>query len=429
LRIGLAAAITALLLLASVQAAQKTYADNPVAIMSLGVNLGAENVVNSPLFLSATISNVNNFAQPFVAVFEVRDAEDVTVFARLEAGVLAPGGQQAPRTFWVPDAAGEYTARAFVISGISKPEVLSAARSTQFVVQESSQPEPPVVFSLNESPDSSLLYQLKQHALDRINKDRDKFGLEPLYFSYNIAAQKHAEDMLGTKVLSHWMTSGESPYMAYSRYGGLGMVSQNVAMSGSPGYYADCTSGGHLCDRLDPFEQVDLHQYGMVYTDSECCNDSHRDNILDPFHTHVSIGIAYDDYTFVMVQNFENNYLELEKPPAKRANYVELVGDTPRGRVSAINVHYDAKPAPEIYDQNKDRQSYGLGELVATVVPPGSGSSPAAIVADVWDAGQQSVEIGFSIDSINEKRGVYTIVVIFEDRDGNVFPVMSYSLL
>jgi uncharacterized protein YkwD len=385
--------------------------------------------VNSPLFLSAAIGNANDFAQPFVAVFEVRDAEDVTVFVRLEAGVLAPGGQQAPRTFWVSDAAGEYAARVFVISGISELEVLSDVQSTQFLVQESSQPEPPVVFSLSESPSSSLIYQLKQYALEKINEDREKFGLHPLYLSQNIAAQKHAEDILSTKVLSHWTTSGESPYMTYTRYGGLGMVSQNIAMSGSPGYYADCTSGRHLCDRVDPFEQVDIRQYGMVYTDAECCGDSHRDNILDPFHTDVSIGVAYDDYTFVIVQNFENNYIKLDKPLAKRANYVELVGDFPSGQIHAINVHYDVKPTPEIYDQNKDGSSYGLGELVATVVPPGNNSSAAVIVADVWNSGRQSAEIGFSLNSINESRGVYTIVVMLEDRDGNVFPAISYSLL
>jgi uncharacterized protein YkwD len=317
----------------------------------------------------------------------------------------------------------------FVISGISELEVLSDVQSTQFLVQESSQPEPPVVFSLSESPSSSLIYQLKQYALEKINEDREKFGLHPLYLSQNIAAQKHAEDILSTKVLSHWTTSGESPYMTYTRYGGLGMVSQNIAMSGSPGYYADCTSGRHLCDRVDPFEQVDIRQYGMVYTDAECFGVSHRDNILDPFHTYVSIGVAYDDYTFVIVQNFENNYIKLDKPLAKRANYVELVGDFPSGQIHAINVHYDVKPTPEIYDQNKDGSSYGLGELVATVVPPGNNSSAAVIVADVWNSGRQSAEIGFSLNSINERRGVYTIVVMLEDRDGNVFPAISYSLL
>jgi uncharacterized protein YkwD len=54
--------------------------------------------------------------------------------------------------------------------------------------------------------------------------------------SGNNAAQVHAEDMLKTGYLSHWMTGGEKSYMVYTRYGsdGGGMsggaVSQNAAM-------------------------------------------------------------------------------------------------------------------------------------------------------------------------------------------------------
>jgi hypothetical protein len=353
-------------------------------------------------------------------VFEVRDHEGSTVFVKLEAGTLAPEGKLAPRTFWVPDAAGEYVARVFVISSISEPEVLSPAQSAAFSVQESSQPEPPAVFSLKEAPSSSLIYQLKQYALGKINADRERFGLGPVEFSHNIAAQKHAEDMLATKIPSYWTTGGEKPYMAYSRYGGLGAVAQNVAMSGSPEYYADCASGEHMCDTVDPFEQVDLHQYGMVYTDSD------RDNILDPFHTHVSIGIAFDDYTFVMVQNFENNYIELDQLPAKRANYVELAGSIPRGEIRSISVHYDEKPSLQLYEQNRDAP-YGMGELVAAVVPPGNSTSQE-IAADYWAVERGSIEIGFSLNSVNEREGVYTVVVVFEDKDGNVFSILSYSL-
>ena len=429
MRIGLAGSVTliAMLLLASVQPTQKIYAEYRVAILPLSVTLG--NVVDSPVFMSAAIANENGFEQPFVAVFEVRDANGITVLVRMEPGVLAPGGPQTPRASWVPESAGQYTARMFVISSISQPEVLSQTQSAQLIVRESLQPEPPAVFSLKEAPTISFLYQLRQYALGKINDDREVFGLPPVELSRNIAAQELAKDILTTKVLSHWTAGGEKPYMSYSRYGGLGMVTQNVAMSGSPEYYADCSSGVHMCDTVDPFEQIDLHQHGMMEIDAGCCGDGSRDNILDPFHTEVSIGIAYDDYTFVLVQNFENNYIELDESPAKRASYVELVGDIPRGQIHAINVHYDEKPSAAIYEQNKGKRSYGLGELVATVVSPGGNSSSAAIEADVWNHRAYSVEIGLSLNSVNERRGVYTIVVLFEDGDGSVFPAMSYSLL
>lgn len=428
MRIGLAIAAMVMLFIAVLPA--KTYAENAIEIMPLSVNPGAaENVANSPIFMSVTIANKNDFSQPFVAVFEVRDAEGSTVFVKMEAGMLAPQGQLAPRTFWVPDSAGDYVARAFVISSVSNPEVLSAAQSAAFTVQESSStPEPSPVFSLKEAPASSLIYQLKLYALEKINSDRIKFGLDEVNLSQNIAAQQHADEILATKVLSYWTAAGEKPYMAYNKYGGLGVVAQNVAMSGSLQYYADCT-GGQVCDAVDPFEQIDLHQYGMVYTDAECCDDAHKNRILDPVHTDVSIGIAYDDYTFVMVQNFESNHMKLDQLPAKRANYVELAADIPKGQIKEVNVHYDERPSPAIYEQNKGVATYELGELVGTVVPPGGNSTSGEIVADYWKLNMQSVEIGFSLNSVNERRGVYTVVVIFEDIDGSVFPIMSYSLL
>jgi hypothetical protein len=47
---------------------------------------------------------------------------------------------------------------------------------------------------------------------------------------------------------------------------------------------------------------------------------SHRNNILHKHHTHVSIGLAYDKYSFVFVQNFENNYVEFDRPMIKVDN-------------------------------------------------------------------------------------------------------------
>lgn len=51
-----------------------------------------------------------------------------------------------------------------------------------------------------------------------------------------------------------------------------------------------------------------------VYNDTICCDNAHRHNILNKYHTHVSIGIAYDNTYFAIVQNFENNYIKFDKP-------------------------------------------------------------------------------------------------------------------
>jgi len=55
-------------------------------------------------------------------------------------------------------------------------------------------------------------------------------------------------------------------------------------------------------------------------------------------------------------------------------------------------------------------------------------STSPAIVTDHWDIKSQKIDIGFSLNSVIERKGVYTIVVILEDKDGNVFTALSYSI-
>lgn len=401
-----------------------SFADSDVSVS--GLNISDNIFTDSPVFLSAAFSYKSQTQQPFVAVFEVRDSKDVTVFVKLDAGLLVPAGQQLSRVYWVPEIAGEYTARVFAVSSISEPEILSGIQSISFTVENSPEIEEPVEYSLSERPSGTMLNELRNYAVTKINEDRARFSLPPLDLSQNTAAQHHAEDILKTKQKSYWTTSGENPYVTYTRYGGVGAVAQNVAVSGSPGYFADCASGAYPCDKVNPFEQIDLHQYGMVYEDADCCGDAQRNNILDPYHTDVSIGIAFDDYTFVMVQNFENNYIKLEKPVAGEFKYFQIIGDTPRGEIVGINIYRDKIPSAATYDQNKASASYGLGEFVTSVAKPGSGEGP--ITADKWTASGQNVEIGFSTKSLIEDRAVYIIEVLFEDEDGNVFPVMTYAL-
>ena len=50
-------------------------------------------------------------------------------------------------------------------------------------------------------------------------------------------------------------------------------------------------------------------QWGMMYDDAES-DWGHRDNILNPFHNKVSIGIAYNNNAIYLVQDFEDDYLQ-----------------------------------------------------------------------------------------------------------------------
>src|SRR5213594_4675281 len=125
----------------------------------------------------------------------------------------------------------------------------------------------------------------------------------------------HAEELLQTRHLSHWTTDGMKPYMRYSLNDGTGYVAQNAAAKYSeiddPVFSSRidaCKQGIAYCDPTDVKKAIDTAEYNMMYDDAES-NWGHKDNILDKYHTHVSVGIAYDSLDFAIVQNFENQYI------------------------------------------------------------------------------------------------------------------------
>lgn len=276
--------------------------------------------------------------------------------------------------------------------------------------------------------------ELVQHVLNRINKDRADFGLLPVELSSNQAAQIHAEDVFGTRQISHWMTNGEKPYMTYTQYDGEGSVQQNVAIAGfSPEQYEQCVTNVLIkCEEIEPLSTIDQLQYEMMYNDKECCNDGHKDNILNPRHTHVSIGIVYDQYYLALVQNFENNYgLDVD---VEDSSEIEISGTLLEGQLDHIAIYYDEMPTRAAYEQNKDLLSYSAGELVAVIVkplPPGyyyeSLEGYDIIEADRWIEQSDSVNIGFDLADAVEEDGAYTLFALVKDGE-EVFDVTSYSV-
>ena len=288
---------------------------------------------------------------------------------------------------------------------------------------------------LGASPEIVPQDELVAAALEEINKDRKKFGLSPVELSSNIAAQVHAEDVFKNKQISHWMSNGEKPYMTYSRYGGMGGMGQNVAIAGfSADQYEECLRNPQYnCEKIDPIETIKELEYEMMYNDKECCNDGHRDNILDSFRTDVSIGVVYDQYYLVLVQNFENNYgIEI----ATEDQRVRVSGVLGFGSIDHIAIYFDPPPTPEIYEENKQASSYSTGALEAVVVRPAPfgfyydrPDGYELIVARQWDVlDNGKINITFDIARAVERDGVYTISVIAKSDRGEVFDAASHSI-
>ena len=317
-----------------------------------------------------------------------------------------------------------------VLAGV----ILLAPTVTSFVIQQKDNPAITILQPSSHQPSTMPREELVQHVLNRINKDRADFGLLPVELSSNQAAQIHAEDVFGTRQISHWMTNGEKPYMTYTQYDGEGSVQQNVAIAGfSPEQYEQCVTNVLIkCEEIEPLSTIDQLQYEMMYNDKECCNDGHKNNVLNPRHTHVSIGIVYDQYYLALVQNFENNYgLDVD---VEDSSEIEISGTLLEGQLDHIAIYYDEMPTRAAYEQNKDLLSYSAGELVAVIVkplPPGyyyeSLEGYDIIEADRWIEQSDSVNIGFDLANAVEEDGAYTLFALVKDGE-EVFDVTSYSV-
>jgi len=293
------------------------------------------------------------------------------------------------------------------------------------------------VLSLNET---SNLKILQNHTLSKINTDRFSAGLQPVALSDNKAAQYHAAEILKSELLSHWSKNGLKPYMLYSLYNGTGYVQQNIGQisyvnTGDTikGITSDsfCTNNSKIyCEPLDPFNAIDKLENSMIFNDFLCCQDGHKNNILDKFHTDVSIGIAFNDYYFVLVQNFENNYLRYNLSNENDQKFLieaRIIDPNVNLQLSHISIYFDNLPDQLDYEENKNKLNYSMGQLGLIVSKPLEfyeqyiqPESYSIIEAENWDVRNHSINISFKLPNdlqINDR--TVTIVMYANNKTKN----------
>jgi len=145
--------------------------------------------------------------------------------------------------------------------------------------------------------------------LSAINRDREDQGLSPVKWDEkaSLAGQLHTEDMLKNNYFSHWNVEGYGPDHRYALIGGTDAVAENIHM-----YWQRFDNG-------DPVPFSDWNQIILDAEESLMNSPGHRKNILDPAHTHVGVGIAYDAKKGEMrlAQEFLNHYLEIDPVPSE----------------------------------------------------------------------------------------------------------------
>jgi uncharacterized protein YkwD len=143
---------------------------------------------------------------------------------------------------------------------------------------------------------------LAAYALSVINNDRGQNGVAPVSLGSIQSGQQHADSMLYFDYFEHNDTQGYTPFQRFEMLGGGNQLMgenqglnycNNDALSATELHPVSCT--------VTTVEHAIANsEYGMMYNDLTCCNNGHRDNILDSSYTEVSIGIAYSASTSVV---------------------------------------------------------------------------------------------------------------------------------
>lgn len=321
----------------------------------------------------------------------------------------------------------------------SSSQASNKGSGTQSSTQStSSQLQNPVIQNGSSDVSYPSNYQtLANYALGLINADRASNGQPPVTLSSVASAQQHADSMLYFGYFSHWDTQGYKPYMRYTLLGGTGAVQENIGQDSCTDSQASATEVSVVPCTIQTIQNgINNSEWNMMYNDVTCCNNGHRDNILDPLHNEVSIGIAYSTTTSTLyfVEDFQNDYIALSGPISSSTSQITIAGSLKtQENVSTIGVYYDSAPKTMNVSQLDATSTYGPGTLVGGVLPPcvincAYYPGEVTVYASSWQVSANSISIDFSLNSFvqAEGAGVYTVYV--QTGDSTADSILTYSI-
>ena len=190
--------------------------------------------------------------------------------------------------------------------------VATAAALAIIAVTERATPEPdPPATPEGGDPPYLRNAEAKTLMLEAINAARRSQGQSQLKLGTSDAPQLHAEDMLAHCYTSHWDRRGRKPYTRDRSAGGqAAFTTENIYSS------AECGFEDAGNERLPRTKETITSAVNALLR-----SPGHRDNMLNPDHQTVSLGIASDTRTFKAVQQFEQHLATPLRP-------LSLSGDT-----------------------------------------------------------------------------------------------------
>lgn len=296
----------------------------------------------------------------------------------------------------------------------------------------------PTIINGNATISYPESYQtLANYALSLINKDRERYGLQPVTLSNVPSGQQHADSMLYFNYFSHWDTQGYKPYMRYTLLGGKGAVAENIAKT----YCTNSPVNSTLLEvsncNLNTIENaLRDSEWDMMYNDLACCNNGHRDNILDPLHNRVSIGIAYNTSSSVIyfVEDFENYYINLTTPVLGSQNTVTIQGTMSRSfSIKQLVIFYDQSPQPMTTSQLDSTFAYDPGTFAGGVLPPcflycSYYPNGVTVYASIWEINSNQINIKFSLSDFIKSYGLGVYTLYLQTGNNTTTAILMYSI-
>ncbi|MCU4177576.1 CAP domain-containing protein [Carboxylicivirga sp. N1Y90] len=195
---------------------------------------------------------------------------------------------------------------------------------------------------LPQFKDSDELLKLKLAQVDNINRSRRKYRVQTVRLDIlaSRVANRMAHEAALNKYMGHWNMAGEKPYIRFANDGGVHHMVENAS---------SISSEGQL-----PMEPNNISAYmqecHLAFMAERKPNDGHKQNCIDPFHTHVGIGVAWDGGEFRYYENFLDVYLNFGH--IKQETYVgdeiklSFKMDTDNYHLYSIVVYSEEFPRP-----------------------------------------------------------------------------------
>lgn len=267
---------------------------------------------------------------------------------------------------------------------------------------------------------------LKLQMLSRINRDRAAHRLKPVQMDPHASevADRYCELQIRNRTTGHFTKDGLAPYMRYAFAGGNDALSENAAA-----WSADYA----FVERLIPDVMAKSQEAMLAERPPD---DGHRRTILDPWATHVGVGLAWHKGELRLTQEFLRRYIRWADGiprSASPADRVTIRGTPVNGfNVEAVSVHYEPAPVAMSATTASRIESYSLPQhrrdyrVARRNVPPEHLSAKAKLNyfagTSEWPGSsvQLSRDGSFTFNvSFDEGDGVYTVVVWLRPATGH----------